>query len=151
MRRLYLHNRIIQQSHWPRLMIMRNHHRHSSSFNSVFCRCGWFKNSLFLLSSIDWKTGSRLCRSSWRKNFNTVHEKCLNTELFLVRGKYGPEITLYLDIFHAVNIDNKSIEIKWLITDVRFLRRFGRVFSSKKIDFFCLKCPKIALKCNGYR
>ena len=120
------------------LRTMRNHHRHSSSFNSVFCRCGWLKNSLFLLSSIDWKTGSRLCRSSWRKNFNTVHEKCLNTELFLVRGKNGPEITPYLDIFHAVNIDNKSIETKSLITDVRFLRRFGRVFSSKKNRFFVL-------------
>ena len=48
----------------------------------------------------------------------TLCEKCLNTELFLVRiflysdwiqentdlntGKYGPEITPYLDTFHAV-------------------------------------------------
>ena len=45
----------------------------------------------------------------------SMREKCPNTELFLVRiflysvrifglntGKYGPEITPYLDTFHAV-------------------------------------------------
>ena len=46
---------------------------------------------------------------------DTLREKCPNTELFQVRiftlylsvfrpntGKYGPEITPYLDTFHAV-------------------------------------------------
>ena len=47
----------------------------------------------------------------------TLHEKCPNTEFFLVRifphseylyvfspnaGKYGPEKTVYLDAFHVV-------------------------------------------------
>ena len=61
----------------------------------------------------------------------TLREKCANTELFLVRifpcldwirrfteymsvsssntGKYGPEITPYLDSFHAVIIDHYSL------------------------------------------
>ena len=44
---------------------------------------------------------------------DTLHEKCPNMELFLVRiflysvfspyaGKYEPEITPYLETFHAV-------------------------------------------------
>ena len=50
--------------------------------------------------------------------FTTPREKCPNTELFLVRiflysdwmfspntKKYGPEITPYLDTFHAVIVD----------------------------------------------
>ena len=46
-----------------------------------------------------------------------LREKCPNTELFLVRieygeirSKYGPEITPYLDIFHAVSpLDEKQL------------------------------------------
>ena len=46
-----------------------------------------------------------------------LREKCPNTELFLVRifphsengGKYGPEITLYLDTFHALRLDAQSL------------------------------------------
>ena len=43
--------------------------------------------------------------SAYLLNFNmTLPEKCLNTEFFSVpnAGKYGPEQTLYLDIFHVV-------------------------------------------------
>ena len=46
-----------------------------------------------------------------------LREKCPNTELFLVRifphsengGKYGPEITSYLDTFHALRLDAQSL------------------------------------------
>ena len=64
----------------------------------------------------------------------TLHKKCPNTELFLVliflyleystnTGKYGPEITPYLDTFYAVQIFKTFvIHIQWLqrYTDNKF-------------------------------
>ena len=46
----------------------------------------------------------------------SLREKCRNTEFFLVRicsnvGKYGPEKTLYLEIFHAVS-DSQTVNIQ---------------------------------------
>ena len=47
-----------------------------------------------------------------------LREECPNTELFfgpyfpvfgLITGKYGPEITPYLDTFHAVSVGSNEI------------------------------------------
>ena len=66
-----------------------------------------------------------------------LHEKCPNTEFFLVRifqhsdwirgdteylsvfspnaGKYGPEKSLHYDTFHAVRVFNVSLTILWTV------------------------------------
>ena len=92
---------------------------------------------------------------SWNDSRNSLREKCPNTELFLVHiflhsdwiwrdttylcvfspntGKYGPEITLYLDTFHVVtanyhrnslvqhtNTDNSKTHPKAALNLVKF-------------------------------
>ena len=76
-----------------------------------------------------------------------LREKCPNTELFLVRilphsdwiwrdttylsvfslnaGKYGPEITLYLDIFHAV-----YLKLYWRFFQLKLLQMLAGLDSS---------------------
>ena len=43
----------------------------------------------------------------------SLREMCPNTELFLVKniGKYGPEITPYLDTFHTVLVRGNTVNI----------------------------------------
>ena len=65
----------------------------------------------------------------------------LNTEIYEVNlllnpntGKYRPEITPYLDIFHAVNVPNNAFETsEWYIVGLTAILRLLR---RKKSPFF---------------
>ena len=59
----------------------------------------------------------------------SLREKCPNTELFLVRiflysvriqEKNGPEITPYLDTFHAVGAKTNSIKVDSTVPSVKY-------------------------------
>ena len=87
-----------------------------------------------------------------------LHEKCPNTEFFLVRifphsdwirrdteylsvfspnaGKYGPEKSLYYDTFHAVRVFNVSLTILWTIG-------IRKLTSSMSDGLFCCQIAQI--------
>ena len=65
------------------------------------------KTIFFVFTSSWYKVGTK-SQSTW--SHKPLRKKCPNTELFLSglglnTGKYRPEITPYLDTFHAVNIN----------------------------------------------
>ena len=79
-----------------------------------------------------------------------LREKCPNTELFLVRifphsengGKYGPEITSYLDTFHALRLDAQSLRYH---SNVRLKTCYLTLFEF----FFQKNAQRKALFCFG--
>ena len=89
----------------------------------------------------------------WFLRYIALHEKCPNTELFLVRifphldwirraylsvfspnaGKYGPEITPYLDTFHAVL--KRRLETWQSHWGFAYCRKLFLTFGLKKVVF----------------